>query len=163
MPSSTRPAAVVSSRKWRSRTSLPWSPSRIAASAFRPGAKDGSFSGSTGRTRVRPTTTAAWAWASTLAARSSRVTADRYGSPVRRNRARPSHLACHGPLRRACLMDGHKTPAGPILVVDDDPDLLEMVELVLESADYTVVPAMNGVEALKRVQGSHPALILLDM
>ena len=60
-------------------------------------------------------------------------------------------------------MDGHKTPAGPILVVDDDPDLLEMVELVLERADYTVVPAMNGVEALKRVQESHPALILLDM
>jgi CheY-like chemotaxis protein len=60
-------------------------------------------------------------------------------------------------------MSDSKQSTGPILVVDDDQDLLEMVELVLESADYAVVPAMNGAEALERVQDSDPALILLDM
>lgn len=63
----------------------------------------------------------------------------------------------------ASAFEVRRSPPGPILVVDDDPDLLEMVGLVLESAGYAVLPAMNGIEALRRVQEGHPALILLDM
>lgn len=53
--------------------------------------------------------------------------------------------------------------ARPVLVVEDDTDLLSMVRLVLEGAGYRVVTAAEGAEALQRVAGEMPALILLDM
>ncbi len=51
----------------------------------------------------------------------------------------------------------------PVLVVDDDADVREMVVLMLEDAGYRVVAAEDGHEALKRVAQEMPALILLDM
>ncbi len=51
----------------------------------------------------------------------------------------------------------------PILVVDDDPSLLEVVELVLSTEGYPVLTARNGAEALQQVERAHPALVLLDM
>lgn len=53
--------------------------------------------------------------------------------------------------------------ARPVLVVEDDADLLSMVRLVLEGAGYRVVTAAEGAEALQKVAGEMPALILLDM
>lgn len=51
-----------------------------------------------------------------------------------------------------------------VLVVDDDPDIGDMVSLVLEQHGYEVRSANNGLEALERIRGGwHPDVILLDM
>ena len=50
-----------------------------------------------------------------------------------------------------------------VLVVDDDPDLLGMVELLLDSVGFQVMTAGEGREALERVAQRMPDLILLDM
>jgi CheY-like chemotaxis protein len=51
-----------------------------------------------------------------------------------------------------------------ILVVEDDPDLAQLVGEVLESAGYRTAIAGNGVEALDQLRANtHPDLILLDM
>ncbi len=52
---------------------------------------------------------------------------------------------------------------GAVLVVDDDPDLLNMVELLLDAEGYRVDTARDGEEALQKVAQELPALILLDM
>ena len=50
-----------------------------------------------------------------------------------------------------------------ILVVDDEPDVLEAVRDALESEGYGVTLARNGQEALDRLRaGSAPNLVLLD-
>ncbi|HEX8439257.1 response regulator [Archangium sp.] len=50
-----------------------------------------------------------------------------------------------------------------VLVVDDDPDMQEVMVLTLEVGDYRVSRASNGREALERVEVEMPDLILLDM
>lgn len=50
-----------------------------------------------------------------------------------------------------------------ILVVDDDPDMQDVMALALEAGDYRVCRASNGLEALERVEECAPDLILLDM
>lgn len=50
-----------------------------------------------------------------------------------------------------------------ILVVDDDPDIVESLKMVLESAGYDVDTAGNVQEALAQVERAAPALILLDI
>ena len=50
-----------------------------------------------------------------------------------------------------------------VLVVDDDPDMLEVMELVLRDAGYATRTAFNGRQALDAVAAGMPALILLDM
>jgi len=51
----------------------------------------------------------------------------------------------------------------PVLVVDDDPDILEAVCDILEGEGYRVARARNGREALVRVDEERPLLILLDL
>ena len=50
-----------------------------------------------------------------------------------------------------------------ILVVDDDPNSLDIVRTFLESRGYTVYTAVDGKEALARLDEFHPALMLLDV
>jgi two-component system, chemotaxis family, chemotaxis protein CheY len=50
-----------------------------------------------------------------------------------------------------------------ILVVDDDPDILDAVCDVLTGEGYRVARARNGREALERVSDERPDLILLDL
>ncbi len=57
------------------------------------------------------------------------------------------------------MSDRRKT----ILVVDDDPDLRELIQLLLEGAGYRVETARDGREALERISAHVPALVLLDM
>jgi two-component system chemotaxis response regulator CheY len=56
-------------------------------------------------------------------------------------------------------------PAAPpvVLVVDDDPDILEALSEILEAEGYAVQKARNGQEALERLNGSPPDLVLLDL
>lgn len=50
-----------------------------------------------------------------------------------------------------------------ILVVDDDPGILEAIEGVLDLEGYIVEVAHDGVEALHKVKHNPPGLILLDI
>jgi len=50
-----------------------------------------------------------------------------------------------------------------ILVVDDEPDLLELVRLNLDQAGYQVDTAETGSEALDRVRSLRPDLVVLDL
>lgn len=49
-----------------------------------------------------------------------------------------------------------------ILVVDDEPELVEMIKLRLEANDYDVITAYDGEQALDIVK-EKPDLILLDI
>lgn len=51
----------------------------------------------------------------------------------------------------------------PILVVDDDPSILETVSEILQFEGYPVCTAANGAEALTVVAAQKPSLVLLDM
>lgn len=53
--------------------------------------------------------------------------------------------------------------AAHVLVVEDDPDLLALLEMVLADAGHRVRTAAHGAEALERVAEELPAVILLDM
>lgn len=50
-----------------------------------------------------------------------------------------------------------------ILVVDDEPDLVELVKDVLERNNYFVISARNADIAIKKVKESNPDLIILDL
>lgn len=50
-----------------------------------------------------------------------------------------------------------------ILVVDDEPDLVELVKDVLERNNYSVISARNADIAIKKVRESKPDLIILDL
>lgn len=50
-----------------------------------------------------------------------------------------------------------------VLVVDDDPDLVEAISMKLESKDYQVAKAYDGIEAWDRIQEQRPDLIILDV
>lgn len=50
-----------------------------------------------------------------------------------------------------------------ILVIDDDPDMVEATRLVLESRDYQVISASSAEEGLKKAEKEKPALIILDI
>ncbi len=50
-----------------------------------------------------------------------------------------------------------------ILVVDDDPDLVESVSMKLENANYQVEKAYDGVEAWEKIKARKPDLVVLDV
>jgi CheY-like chemotaxis protein len=50
-----------------------------------------------------------------------------------------------------------------VLVVDDDPELREIMEAVLAKAGYSVVVAADGHEGLKLMRSVRPALVFLDI
>jgi CheY-like chemotaxis protein len=53
---------------------------------------------------------------------------------------------------------------GPVMVVDDDEDIREVVKLSLEAAGYRVTTAVDGLEAWQHLGASAlPSLILLDL
>jgi len=50
-----------------------------------------------------------------------------------------------------------------ILVVDDDPDILEAISLILEAHGYQVVIARDGIEGLHQIKEEKPDLMILDL
>ena len=50
-----------------------------------------------------------------------------------------------------------------ILVVDDEPEAVELVEFNLKQAGYDVATAADGDEALKKAKANQPALMVLDL
>jgi CheY-like chemotaxis protein len=56
-----------------------------------------------------------------------------------------------------------KKTEGPLLVVEDTPDTLQLVNVALTFKGYRVVTARNGHEALDAIQKERPALIITDI
>jgi len=54
-------------------------------------------------------------------------------------------------------------PYGPILIVEDVPNILELLNVTLNFKGYPVVTAANGQEALDLIAREHPALIITDI
>ena len=52
---------------------------------------------------------------------------------------------------------------GKVLVVDDEPDILQIIRYNLEANGYDVQTASNGVDALETAKKFKPELILLDI
>ena len=50
-----------------------------------------------------------------------------------------------------------------ILIIDDDPDIVEAMRMPLEANAYNVVTASNGKEGLQRAKNEIPDLIILDV
>ena len=50
-----------------------------------------------------------------------------------------------------------------ILVVDDDPDLVESLAMKLESENFRVAKAYDGLEGWAEIKKERPALIILDV
>lgn len=50
-----------------------------------------------------------------------------------------------------------------VLVVDDEPDTLELVKLVLESGGFEAIMANSGMEALAKIKSENPDIVLLDI
>jgi len=52
---------------------------------------------------------------------------------------------------------------GPILVVDDEPFILQSLVYLLEREGFEVVTAIDGEEALERARACRPELVFLDI
>jgi DNA-binding response OmpR family regulator len=50
-----------------------------------------------------------------------------------------------------------------ILIIDDEPDLREMLQFKFEASGYRVVTAKDGVDGLEKLRTIQPQLIILDM
>ena len=55
------------------------------------------------------------------------------------------------------------TPKGYLLVVEDIPDILKLLEATLTFKGHRVVTARNGEEALEAIEREQPALIITDI
>jgi DNA-binding response OmpR family regulator len=52
---------------------------------------------------------------------------------------------------------------GYLLIVEDVPDILRLLEETLKFKGYNAVTAMNGQEALEHIRREHPALVITDI
>jgi DNA-binding response OmpR family regulator len=72
----------------------------------------------------------------------------------------------HVTIRGLCPFPGRDIPSvvrPKILVVDDEPEAVELVEFNLRQAGFEVLTASDGAEALKKARSSLPSLIVLDL
>jgi DNA-binding response OmpR family regulator len=60
-------------------------------------------------------------------------------------------------------MERRPASSPTILVVDDEPNIVELVRLYLRSEGYQVESADNGREALEKIGTLHPSLVVLDL
>ena len=50
-----------------------------------------------------------------------------------------------------------------ILVVDDDPDIRDVLTVILESRGYEIVTACDGIECLAALRAEKPDLMVIDL
>ena len=55
-------------------------------------------------------------------------------------------------------MNKHK-----VMVIDDEPDIVKLVKISLEMANFEVIEAFSGKEALEKTQKVIPDIFLLDI
>jgi signal transduction histidine kinase/DNA-binding response OmpR family regulator len=63
-------------------------------------------------------------------------------------------------LARACA---ERRDAASVVVIDDDPEALELVAAMLEPRGYTVIRAASGEEGIRLVHELQPAVVLVDL
>lgn len=54
-------------------------------------------------------------------------------------------------------------PKNRILLVDDEPDIVETAAFMLQARNYLVSTASGGLEGIEKAKKEHPDLILLDI
>ena len=66
--------------------------------------------------------------------------------------------------RHACpLRDKGANMSKKVLIIDDDPDFVEAMSMLLEAKGYAVVAAHTGAEGFAKAKEENPGLILLDV
>ena len=63
-------------------------------------------------------------------------------------------------------MEGHvdaANPAGTIVVVDDTPELLDLIDSILTDEGYRVVPCRDATRAHETIGRERPDLVMLDL
>ena len=60
-------------------------------------------------------------------------------------------------------MSDNMNSAKTILIVDDEPDIVEILRYNLEKSGYQTLSALNGLDAVNLAKQHHPDLILLDV
>ncbi len=61
------------------------------------------------------------------------------------------------------MLRGVDSPAGTIVVVEDDPNIADLVELYLRREEFRVVQAATGEMALVAAERERPRLVILDV
>lgn len=61
------------------------------------------------------------------------------------------------------MADASSQDAPTVLLVDDEPDLVELLQYALEGEGYRVVTASNGTEGLQVAEAERPDLAILDI
>jgi CheY-like chemotaxis protein len=54
-------------------------------------------------------------------------------------------------------------PRKKILIVDDEPEAIKGLQIVLEKGNYRVITAYNGETGLKKLSDEKPHLVILDV
>jgi len=52
---------------------------------------------------------------------------------------------------------------GKVLVIDDDPDFVEFMRIILEAGGYEILSASNAQDGLALLRTAHPDIVLLDI
>ena len=60
-------------------------------------------------------------------------------------------------------VDSERTPEARLLVVDDEPNILELLATSLRFAGFEVVTATNGRQALEQARTARPDVVVLDV
>lgn len=50
-----------------------------------------------------------------------------------------------------------------VLVIDDDPDMTDLLSLLLNKRDFDVISSNNGEEGLQKARNESPDVIILDL
>ena len=50
-----------------------------------------------------------------------------------------------------------------VLIVDDEPVIVETVKFSLEEAGFECIEAYDGIQAIQQIKGERPDLVLLDI
>ena len=56
-----------------------------------------------------------------------------------------------------------KSPPGKVLIVDDEPDTLEIIRRLLQFEGFEILTAPTGEEGVKKVEEEHPEVVLMDI
>jgi DNA-binding response OmpR family regulator len=59
--------------------------------------------------------------------------------------------------------DGIGEATHRVLVVDDEPQVVWVLQLALDAEGYEVLTARNGIEAMAKISEGHPELMVLDV
>jgi two-component system, OmpR family, alkaline phosphatase synthesis response regulator PhoP len=55
------------------------------------------------------------------------------------------------------------SPTKKILIADDEPDIIEIIQFNLQTEGYDVITAKNGIEAIEKAKKHNPDLVILDI